>query len=297
MLEDLRAAGTENLDQLQLVEADLTQDDPWDAAVAGCQYILHVASPFPYKMPKDEEELVRPAVEGTLRVLRAAGKHAVQRVVMTSSFAAVGYTYTQVNRLINEDDWTNPDDPEITAYTKSKTLAERAAWDYVQQTDPSLELAVICPRFILGPSMGSRFTTSLSVIQDLVSGKLKRLPQVGYGIIDVRDVADLHLRAMSHPQAGNERFLATTDGLMTLKDIALFLKQELGAAADPISTQEYPNWVVRLAAWFDPVARGVAPHLGKALLSKNDKASRLLGWNPRTKEEAILAAVKSIQQV
>ncbi|OJJ15406.1 aldehyde reductase [marine bacterium AO1-C] len=297
VLAMLQNQGARSLENLSFVEADLAKDDHWDKAAEGCDYILHVASPFPFKMPKDESELIKPAVNGTLRVLKAASKTEVRRVVLTSSFAAVGYSHKDFSKPITEEDWTNPQDKNLSAYTKSKTLAEKVAWEYIQNVDSTLELAVICPRYILGPSLGTNLTTSLTAMKQLFDGTMKATPNISYGIVDVRDVADLHIRAMTDENAKNQRFLASSGPEMSFHEIALFLKEKLGEQAKKVTTRVYPNWLIRLVALFNPAAKGIAPHLGKTLVSNNHKATRLLGWQPRSNQEAILASIDSILAV
>ncbi|MEL6865236.1 MAG: aldehyde reductase [Bacteroidota bacterium] len=294
VIEALKAAGITAAEKLTFMEADLSKDHNWEEATKDCDYVLHVASPLPIKMPKDENVLIRPAVEGTLRVLEAAAKMGVKRVVMTSSFAAIGYSHKDESKVITEADWTDPKDKSLSAYSKSKTLAEQAAWDFIKRSDQTMELVTICPRYILGPALGQRFTTSLTVLKNLFEGTMKAMPNVSYGIIDVRDVADLHIRAMTHPAANNQRFLASSGAPMTFKEIALLLKDKLGDKAHRVSTRVYPNWLIRMAALFDPAAKGVAPHLGKTLISDNEKATKLLGWQPRSREAAILASIECI---
>ncbi|MEM8898419.1 MAG: aldehyde reductase [Bacteroidota bacterium] len=292
----LQKGGAGSLENLSFIQADLSSDLNWEKAVNGCDYVLHVASPFPFKMPKDENELIKPAVEGTLRVMKAASKAGVKRLVLTSSFAAIGYTH-KGDRPISEEDWTDPSDKHISAYIKSKTLAEKAAWDYIAADDSSMELSVINPRFILGPALGNTFGTSHTVIQQLLDGSMKAMPNISYGIIDVRDVADLHIRAMTHPAAKGERFLASSGDPMTLQDIALLMKKELGKQAANTSTKVYPDWLVRIVSLFNPAVRGIVSQLGKTLHSVNDKGTRLLDWQPRSREEAVLSAARSVAEV
>ncbi|MEM6722897.1 MAG: aldehyde reductase [Bacteroidota bacterium] len=293
ILDALQKAGLADLSKLQFVHADLNKDDNWDQAVQDCDYVLHVASPFPASQPKDENELIRPAVEGTRRVLNAARQAGVKRVVLTSSFAAIGYGSQDLSKVLSEADWTDPNS-DISAYVKSKTLAERAAWDFIKADDSGMELTVINPRFILGPSLGGRATTSLSVMTQLFDGSMKRVPDVSYGIIDVRDVADLHVKAMTHPKAAGERFLACSGDPITFHEMALLIRERYGEQASQVTTKVYPNWLLRAVALFNPVARGVVPNLGKMIYSKNDKATQLMGWQPRSREAAILASIESI---
>ncbi|MEZ0111129.1 nucleoside-diphosphate-sugar epimerase [Catenulispora sp. EB89] len=277
---------------IRFVTADLTKDEGWDEAVADVDYVLHVASPFPAAPPAHEDDLIRPARDGALRVLRAAQRAGVRRVVLTSSFAAIGYGHAPTDVPYDESSWTDVDAPGVTAYAKSKTLAERAAWDFVEQQD-ELELAVVNPTGILGPVLGPGDGTSVAVVANLLQGKLPLLPRASAGIVDVRDIADLHVRAMTDPKAAGERFLGTA-GLMSLSEMAATLKQGLGAEARRVSTRTIPDWVVRLAARFDDNARQAVPMIGRPHRATSAKAEQLLGWTPRPKEEAVLATGRSI---
>ncbi|HZL70186.1 MAG TPA: aldehyde reductase, partial [Candidatus Limnocylindrales bacterium] len=204
----LRNGGAETDSRVSFYGADLVKDAGWSKAISGCDYVLHVASPFPSTVPKDENELIVPARDGALRVLRAARDGGVKRVVLTSSFAAIGYGHVPTDVPYDETSWTDLDAPGVTAYAKSKTLAERAAWDFVDQHD-ELELAVVNPTGILGPALGPDYGTSLAVIANLLQGKLPLLPRAWAGVVDVRDIADLHVRAMTDESAAGQRFLGT----------------------------------------------------------------------------------------
>jgi nucleoside-diphosphate-sugar epimerase len=289
----LKVAGVEPGGRLSFVAADLENDAGWSEAVAGCEYVLHVASPLPASVPKDEDELIIPAREGTLRVLRAARDAGVKRVVLTSSFAAIGYGHEQQETPFNETNWSvlNGDG---TAYGKSKTLAERAAWDFLAKEGGSLELSVINPGGVFGPVLGPDYSASILFVQRLMVGAMPGCPRLYFGLVDVRDVADIHLRAMTHPAAKGERFLATAGDFMSLVEVAKVLKNLLGPAAKRVPTRELPNWVVRLAALRDPAVRLILPELGKVKTGTNEKAKRLLAWKPRSNEEAILATAESL---
>jgi nucleoside-diphosphate-sugar epimerase len=289
----LKVAGVEPGDRLSFVAADLENDAGWSEAVAGCEYVLHVASPLPASVPKDEDELIIPAREGTLRVLRAARDAGVKRVVLTSSFAAIGYGHEPQETPFNETNWSvlNGDG---TAYGKSKTLAERAAWDFLAKEGGSLELSVINPVGVFGPVLGPDYSASILFVQRLMVGAMPGCPRLYFGLVDVRDVADIHLRAMTHPAAKGERFLATTGDFMSLVEVAKVLKNLLGPAAKRVPTRELPNWVVRLAAFRDPAVRLILPELGKVKSATNEKAKRLLAWKPRSNAEAILATAESL---
>lgn len=201
------AGGIVDTTRLSFVAADLLSDVNWSTAVAGCDYVMHVASPFPATMPANEDDLIVPAREGTLRVLRAARDAGVKRVVLTSSFVAVGYGQTYRTEPYTEADWTNVDG-DVAAYGKSKTLAERAAWDFIAREGGALELAVVNPVGIFGPALGKDLSTSIEIVKRMMDGALPGLPNLAFGIVDVRDLADLHLRAMVDPAASGERFLA-----------------------------------------------------------------------------------------
>ncbi len=288
-------AGRQTLtDRLEFVAADLTQDAGWPEAVQGCDYVLHVASPFPMTAPKHEDELIIPAREGSLRVLRAARNAGVKRVVLTSSFVAIGYGHAHNPAYYTETDWTDISGPGLTAYAKSKTLAERAAWDFIEHQGRGLELAVVNPVGIFGPALGSDYAASVELIRRMISGQVPALPRLYPGIVDVRDVADLHLRAMTNPNAKGQRFLAVAGDVMSAKQLADALHQGLGPAVKRLPKYLIPDWVVRLAARFDPSMALLVPELGKIRNASNAKARRLLGWTPRSNEEAILASAESL---
>ncbi len=289
----LHGAGAEAEGTLTFVAADLEEDAGWANAVAGCEYVLHVASPFPSGVPKDEDELVLPAREGTLRVLRAAAAAGVRRVVMTSSFGAIGYGHPPQSVPFDETNWTNVDAPGISAYIKSKTLAERAAWAFARDGG-TMELTVINPVGVFGPVLGPPLSASTSLIKLLMDGDMSRCPRLSFGVVDVRDVADLHVRAMTHPAAAGERFLAVAGECISLLDVAKLLRARLGATAGKVPTKEAPDWLLRLLAPFVPKLSAIVPDLGKVRRSSSEKARQMLGWSPRSNEEAILATAESL---
>ena len=290
----LKAAGADAGDRLAFVAADLTADAGWDVAVAGCDFVLHVASPFPVNVPRHEDELIVPAREGALRVLRASRAAGVRRVVQTSSFAAVGYGHPQMDRPFNESDWTNVDGDGLTAYAKSKTLAERAAWSFMGREGGDMELAVVNPVGVFGPALAADFSTSIEIIKRMLDGALPGLPRITFGVVDVRDVADLHLKAMTHPEAAGERFLAVAGEFLSLRDIALVLRNNLGDAARRVPARELPDWLLRVVALVDKSVGQVVPELGKRKNATSEKARRVLDWTPRTADEAILATAESL---
>lgn len=293
----LKQGGAESCERLSFVVADLESDDGWPQAVAGCEYVLHIASPFPATLPQHEDELIVPAREGALRVLSAARDAYVKRVVLTSSFAAIGYGQEVQQAPFDESNWTDPTAADVQPYAKSKTLAERAAWDFIASEGGSLELAVVNPVGVFGPVLGPDYSTSILLVQRLMDGAMPGCPQLNFGAVDVRDVADLHIRAMTDPAARGERFLAVAGDFLSIRDIALILKNRMGASAKRVPTRQLPNWLVRLAALRDPAIKQILPELGKPKNATSEKAQRVLGWAPRSSEEAIVATAESLLQL
>jgi len=279
---------------LEVALADLTDDAGWAEAVAGCDYVLHVASPFPLAQPKHEDELIVPARDGALRVLRAARDAGVQRAVLTSSFAAIGYGHDDRDTVYDETSWTDVDGPGVGAYTKSKTVAERAAWDFVEAEGRPLQLAVVNPVAVLGPLLGPDPSTSIELVKRLIDGSMPAAPKVAYGIVDVRDVADLHVRAMKAPEAAGERFLAIGEDFRWIREMGEWLREALPQRARKIPKRELPNLVVRLASRFDGTLRQVTPELGVRKRATNEKARRVLAWSPRSDREAVVATAESL---
>jgi nucleoside-diphosphate-sugar epimerase len=281
-------------DRLSFFPADLENDAGWSDAVTGCDYVLHVASPFPQTVPKHEDELIVPAREGALRVLRASRDAGVKRVVLTSSFAAIGYGHPEQSAPFDETSWTNPNGNDVLPYVKSKTLAERAAWDFIAKEGGGLELSVVNPVGVFGPVLGPDYSTSILLVQRLMDGAMPGCPRLHFGVVDVRDVADLHIRAMTHPAAKGERFLSVAGNFMSLVEIAKVLKNRMGDAAKRVPVRQLPDWLVRLAAVRDPAVKQILPELGKRKNATNEKARRVLGWSPRSNEESIVATAESL---
>lgn len=280
--------------RLTFAVADLENDAGWEDAVRGCEYVLHVASPFPSTVPADPNALIAPARDGALRVLRAARDAGVRRVVLTSSFAAIGYGHPPQSRPFDEETWTNADSPDAQAYVKSKTLAERAAWEFVAREGRSLELAVVNPVGVFGPLLGPDLSTSILLIQRMLNGQMPGCPKMAFGVVDVRDVADLHVRAMTDPAAAGQRFLAVAGDFMSIRQMALTLRERLGPAARRVRTFELPSWLVRLAALRDPAVKQIVPELGNPRNATSAKARTMLGWAPRTREDALEATARSL---
>jgi nucleoside-diphosphate-sugar epimerase len=290
----LKVGGGAPGEALSFAAADLKSDAGWPEAVTGCAFVIHVASPFPAGAPKHEDELIVPARDGALRVLRAARDAGVKRVVLTSSFAAVGYGHASKDRAFSETDWTDPNSRHLGAYAKSKTLAERAAWEFIARDGGSLELAVVNPVAVFGPVLGPDFSTSVQLLRLLMDGGMPRCPRLSFGIVDVRDVADLHLRAMKNPAAKGERFLAVAGESMSIQEIALLLKARMGNAAARAPTKVMPDWMVRLASLFNAGLAQVVPELGKVKRITNEKARRVLSWSPLSNADAIVATAESL---
>jgi nucleoside-diphosphate-sugar epimerase len=291
----LKVGGIDAGERVSFVAADLESDAGWPQAVAGCDFVLHVASPFPATIPRNEDELIGPARDGALRVLRAARDGGVKRVVLTSSFAAIGYGHPSQKAPFDETSWTDATGGgDVAPYVKSKTLAERAAWDFVAKEGGALEMAAVNPVGVFGPVLGPDYSTSILIVQKLMDGAVLGCPKVSFGVVDVRDVADLHLRAMTHPAASGERFLAVAGEFLTILDIAQLLKRRLGAAARRVPTRQIPNWLVRLAALRDPSIKQILPELGRRKNATSAKARNVLGWAPRTSEEAIVSTAESM---
>lgn len=288
----LKAGGVEPGDRLSFAVADLSSDGGWAEAATGCTFVHHGASPTPSGEYASEEEWIRPAVEGNLRVLRAARDAGVKRVVLTSAFGAVGMGHKPMKRPFNETDWSDVNG-KIAPYQKSKTLSERAAWDFIAREGGGLELASVNPVAVMGPALGPDYSHSIRLVKSLMDGQ-PGCPRINSGYVDVRDVADLHLRAMTDPAAKGERFIAIAGESMWMVDVAKILRRRMGAAASKVPTREIPNWLVRLLALTNPALKPVAPLLELNMNATSEKAQRLLGWSPRSAEESIVAAAESL---
>jgi dihydroflavonol-4-reductase len=282
---------------IEFVAADLSSDAGWAEAVKGCEFVQHIASPFPAIHPKDEMELIRPARDGALRVLKAAKAAGVKRVVMTSSMAAIAYGHGDKRAEISDETmWSNPEGPDNTPYTKSKTIAERAAWDYVNGDGKGLELVAINPTGILGPALSKDVSTSLEIPIRLLNGKTPGLPRIGFSFVDVRDVAECHVKAMELPQAAGQRFLAT-EGFLWFSEAADILRKAIPAYDKKIPKRKVPDLVLKLMAVFQPIYRQTVTELGRTRKASNAKASQVLGVKFRTAEEALVASAQSLIQL
>jgi dihydroflavonol-4-reductase len=282
-------------DSLTFAVADLTSDANWDAAVGGCDYVLHIASPFPRGVPKVDNEVIAPVRDAALRVLRAARNGGVRRVVLTSSFAAIAYGYPPSRtKPFTEEDWTNTGSLSVRPYIKSRALAERAAWDFAEREGGGMELAVVNPVGIFGPVLGPDLSSSVGIVKAMLEGSLPRAPRLWTSVVDVRDVADLHLRAMTSPKAAGERFLAAAGDAISYGHIAQTLRDHLGAEASRVPDRELSNWLVRTASPFVPQLRQFRRNLDVVRHTDAAKARTILDWEPRPSEDAIIATARSL---
>ena len=279
--------------RLTFFAADLTADAGWGDAMAGCSHVAHVASPVPFSAVKDANELIVPARDGALRALRAAKAAGVRRFVMTSSVAAIAYGRGRGVHTFTEADWTPPDYPGATPYIRSKTIAERAARDWVATEGGGIEYCSINPSVVLGPVWSTDYSASVLIVKKLLDGSLRSCPDAGFGVVDVRDVADLHVRALKAPNMAGERFIASGP-FMKLRAIADVLRSELGADARKVTTRNAPDLLVRLAALFNPAARAVVGELGSVRHQDASHAKTVLGWATRPVEQSIVDAARSL---
>ncbi len=276
--EAVRRGGADD-SGLELVTADLTSDDGWPAALKGVEEVHHVASPIPSAHPTDPDELIVPARQGTVRVLKAARDAGARRVVLTSSFAAVGYSPKAI-RDYTEEDWTEPDTPGLAPYPRSKAVAERAAWDFIEAEGGDTQLVVMNPTFIAGPSLVPALRSSLTAFKAIIEGTMPALPRQRFGVVDVRDVADAHITAMATPAAAGKRYLLLADGpTITWLRLAQILRDHLGPTGEHVTMDEGPGE--------DP-----AP-----LTIHNDRAKQELGWQPRPAETTIVETADSLYEL
>ncbi len=282
-------------DDIEIHITDLLSDQGWTQAVAGCEFVIHTASPIPTVLPRDPDGLIAPARDGTLRVLKAAQAAQVSRVVMTSSVAAVMYGVRGlIPAVFDESHWSDPSYlQDNTAYTRSKTLAERAAWEFIDHDGAGLELTTICPALVLGPVLSPDFSASVEVVTQLLSGKLPGLPQLGYQVVDVRDVAAAHILALDHPAAAGERFIVAEE-FMVFEAIADLLRQEFPTYGQKLPSRYLPSWMLRLLSWFNPALQQVIPDLDRKRYCSFEKAQQVLGWHPRSAQTAIIDAAQSL---
>ena len=293
-LRQALAEYTDGAGHLEFVPADLFKDEGWQAAVQGCDYVLHVASPFPAQEPEHEDDLIIPAREGTLRVLRASAAAGVKRVVLTSSMASIFEGYPPGKRSFDENDWSDLQG-KIGAYSKSKTLAERAAWDFVKNLkgDRALELAVINPSYVLGPALGGDIRTSGELISRLMRHEIPGVPHIRWFVVDVRDVAAAHIAAMTTPEAAGQRFCCSAETCWT-RDMALILEKHFAGQGYRIPTNEVPDFLVRLVAVFDKTVRLTVDSLGKDYSVSSARIRKVLAWQPHSLEDTLVDMAESM---
>lgn len=280
---------------LTFCELDLMKDEGWDIAMEGCDYVLHVASPFVVKAPKDENELIKPAVDGTLRALKAAKIAGVKRVVLTSSTASMqGGRYGIVH--LNQDSWTDVNEKSVTAYFKSKTLAEKAAWDFIknQTGNEKLELVVINPGPIYGPTLtGNLVSESMDFFKKLISGKVPMLPKADSVMSDVRDIAYIHVKALENEKANGHRFIVTTEASHNFQEIAQILKSN---GYSKVSTLLAPTFLLKFMANFDDEAKGMLPFIGNTIEADISATKNTFNWEPISFKKTVLDTASSVQK-
>ncbi len=281
--------------KLEFCKLDLLEDDGWEDAMWDCDYLMHVASPFVIEDPKDENELIKPAKEGTLRALNAAKKAGIKRVVLTSSVAAVNSH--MMSGTSDHTTWTDINSKYVTPYQKSKTIAEKAAWDFYNNQDNSnkMELAVINPGGVMGPQLGNDLGgASTQIVSQLISGKFPMIPALSFPFIDVRDVAILHLKAMTTPDADGKRFIAAHSKPTWMYEVAEVLS---AAGYEKIKLKKAPSFMLKLIGLFDNKTKSLVPMLDKYVPCDNSQTVKILNWKPMPWEQAFIEHAKSIETI
>ena len=292
---EVRAALKTDDSKLSFFSADLTSDAGWAEAMAGCSHVVHMASPVPAERVKNEDEVIAPARDGALRALRFARDAGVTRLVMTSSVAAIWYGRAGGKDTFTEADWTDLNAGDVSAYAKSKTIAERAARDWIAAEGGSLEYVSVNPGLVLGPLLSQDFSPSLEAVKRVLEGAYPALPDLGFNLVDVRDVADLHIRALTAPDISGERFMAVAPhGFLKLMQIAAVLRKRLPEHAGKVPTRKMPSWIMRIIALFDPVIRQFIGELGKVRHAEPTHAVKVLGWAPRPAEDSVVDTARSL---
>jgi nucleoside-diphosphate-sugar epimerase len=285
--------GHPSADAFKLFEAELMSDNGWAEAMAGCTHVAHVASPIPAQAPKHEDDLIVPAREGTLRALRFARDAGVTRFVQTSSTAAVAYGVDRGEYTFDESHWTNIGHPDAYPYVKSKTIAERAARDWVAAEGGALEFVSVNPGMVLGPVESADFSASVELVQQLLSGAMPMAPNLGFPIVDVRDIAALHVLALETPGLAGERFLGA-GAFLTALEVAGVLRTRLGQKARKAPTKPMPDWLVTILALFNAEVRGVTTEIGKVRHVDASHARERLGWTMRPVEDTLAECGESL---
>lgn len=295
IIQTLQENGIENFERLSFVEADLTSDTNWDEAMRDRDYVFSVASPVFFGKIANEADAIKPALEGTLRILRAANKAQVKRVVMTSNFGAVGFS--KKSGLTTEEDWTDANEVGLSIYEKSKLLAEEAAWNYLKKPEVNLELVTINPVAIFGPALDKHVSGSFDLLKNLLNGQMKRIPNLPLNVVDVRDVVDIHIRAMETPEAKNQRFIASEDGQINLREIAQLLRRKRPKMSDKVTTKSLADWMVNVGSIFNQQAKEARLLRVMNRNVSNQKAKDILKWQPLSNNEtAVLLAADSLNK-
>lgn len=295
ILATIKANGIYDASQLSFAVADLNQDAHWEEVMADCDGVISVASPVFFGKVSNEQEVMKPARDGILRILKAASKTGVKRVVMTSNFGAVGFSNLDKNSWSTEENWTDENQAGLSLYEKSKLLAEKAAWQFMKRENPNFDLVVINPVAIFGPSLNGHVSGSFDLLKMLLAGSTKRYPNLPLNVVDVRDVAAIHILAMLTPEAGGQRFIASANGIITMAEIAALIKKERPALAAKVPQKQIPNFLIKLASHFNTTAQEGALFLQMNRHVKNDKAKKQLGWQPLADSKtAVLEAVDSL---
>ncbi|MGQ2374870.1 SDR family oxidoreductase [Companilactobacillus zhachilii] len=292
--EMLTNGGITDFSNLSFSLADLNSDANWEETMTGASYVIHVASPTPKLNFKNEAEMIRPAVDGVLRVLKAARDNGVKRVVLTSAYGAIFAGHKNRATPYTEKDWTNLNAENIHPYQKSKTMSEMAAWNFIKTEGQGLELAAVNPVGVMGPVLSAKYSHSNIQIQEMLEGKINALPKIDSGYVDVRDVASLHILAMTSAKANGERFLATTGETLSMMEVADILREAFPEYAKKLPTKLLPNFIVKTAAFFQPQLRMIASIVDEYAETSNEKAKLLLGWQPRSAKTAIIATAQSM---
>ena len=292
--EMLSNAGIDDLSKLSYQIADLEHDSGWEEAMRGVNYVLHVASPFPSKSPVDAEKVIIPSIEGTLRVLQQASISDVKRVVLTSSFGAIGYGHPKSKKHFTENDWSPSDSKNISTYIRSKIEAEKMAWKFIEESKSGLQLTVINPVGIFGPTLGKNLSSSIQLIQGMLTGKIPATPNVNFGVVDVRDLAELHIKAMEAPLARGQRIIASASDCIPMIAVAKTLRQRLGSKASKVPQKQLPDWFVKLLSLVNHQMKEIVPELGKEKHLDRNKAVELLDWHPRPIEETLHETAESL---
>lgn len=283
-----------NTDKLEFFKGELTEPDDWDKAMEGMDYVMHVASPLPFDLKKNADDLIIPAREGTLNVLNAAQNHKIKRVVLTSSIAAIGHGHNSKVRTFTEEDWTNLNSRKDTPpYVQSKTIAESEAWKFVKQKEVQLELAVINPGYVFGPLLEKDYSDSGEIIRKLLAGEIPGLPKISFPLVDVRDVAEMHLQALETKEAAGQRFICVNES-SSYQYIAKTLKEAFPEYGKNIKIFEFPDFFIRFYSLFDKDTRIITVELGRSRSYNNSKSVKMFGWKPRSNKESIISMAESM---